>query len=476
SGEGLQLPKPSGEGLQLPKPSGEGLQLPCRARRTEIVFPRVESSAGTLTFATLADDDIKRKSLLQATLTWRRRKLHVILYQNQVTSHQMHSEWTEGNLTYALTSHKDCFYRGYVKGQRSSYAALSACEGLTGIIQTEDELLYIQPANRSMGTDDLHLAHILYTCEARQQASAEPDWGMGSTARHIGRRRRAASRPRYLEVLVAVDPTVVNELGSKERTQDYVMVLMNIANTVYQHHTLGVDIKVVVVKIIFLTKRQQGQVLTRNDAYRTVTQFCEWSSRQIPIGQPPHFDISVLITKEVLGPSGYAPITGLCNPGRSCAAVREEGFSTGFIIAHEMAHVFGLFHDGHGNNCHGPEFQNAMMASLVESKLNRFWWSSCSSQRMKDMVPYLHCLHNEPAVRMPNHYPLESPAEFSPELGRPYSLDFQCKMEFGTYFRMCPHIYSDPCHTLWCSASSQRYMCRTKRGPPMTGSQCGYQR
>ncbi|KAK3747376.1 hypothetical protein RRG08_035806 [Elysia crispata] len=456
--------------------AGEGLKLPCKARRTEIVFPQVHDFAGRVTFSALGNDDNRQSALLHATIRWRRRKLETVLYQNQVTSDQTHSEWTEGNLTYALSSHRDCFYRGYIKGQKSSFAAISACEGLAGFIQTEEELLYIQPAARSIATDDLHLAHILYTCEPRYKPVAEPDWETESTARHIGRKRRAAKQPKYLEVMVAVDHTVVNEIGSKERTQDYVMVLMNIANTVYQHYTLGVDIKVVVVKINFLTKRQQGQVLTRNDAHRTVNQFCEWSKRRIPVGQEPHFDISVLITKEKLGPSGYAPITGLCIAGRSCAAVREEGFSTGFIIAHEMAHVFGLFHDGHGNNCHGLQFQNAMMAPLVESKLNRFWWSSCSSRRMKEMVPYLRCLNNVPEIRVANHYSLKATSKFSPKLGRPYSLDFQCKMEFGTYFRVCPHVYGDPCHTLWCSSAPQRYMCRTKRGPPMPGTKCGYQR
>ena len=48
------------------------------------------------------------------------------------------------------------------------------------------------------------------------------------TARHIGRRRRAARQPKYLEVMVAVDHSVVEEIGSKEKTQDYIMVLMNI--------------------------------------------------------------------------------------------------------------------------------------------------------------------------------------------------------------------------------------------------------
>ncbi|GFO12445.1 A disintegrin and metalloproteinase with thrombospondin motifs 3, partial [Plakobranchus ocellatus] len=345
-----------------------------------------------------------------------------------------------------------------------------------GYIQTNEELLFVVPSAISAAASDSNLAHVLYTCEEIQNTMLETGLKADSTARHIGRRRRSSKEPKYLEVMVAVDHSVVEEIGSKEKTQDYVMVLMNIANSVYQHHSLGQDIKVVVVKIIFLTKRQQKQVLTRNDAYRTVNKFCDWSMRRIPIGQPAHYDISVLITKEVLGPSGYAPITGLCNPVRSCAVVKEEGFSTGFIIAHEMAHVFGLFHDGHGNNCYGRAYQNAMMAPLVESKLNNFWWSTCSKRRMEEMVPYLYCLNNKPNIMVKDHYALDAPADFSPELGRPYSLDFQCSMEFGKQFKLCPHVYGDPCHSLWCSSTSRPYMCRTKRGPPMTGSRCGRDR
>ncbi|CAG5119057.1 unnamed protein product, partial [Candidula unifasciata] len=247
------------------------------------------------------------------------------------------------------------------------------------------------------------------------------------------------------------------------------------ANTVYQHHTLGVDIRVVVVKLIFLQRSQQKDVMKRRDAFRTVNMFCEWSQTQIPRGQPMDYDISVLITKEELGPSGYAPITGLCNPTRSCAAVRDEGFTTGFIIAHEMAHVFGLFHDGHGNDCTGRKYETSMMAALVESKLNHFWWSECSSRRMKEMVRYLFCLNNEPKPRA-NHYSLKSPVKLENKLGQPWTLDFQCRMEFGAPFKLCNAFYNDPCGTLWCSHSSQPHLCRTKRGPPMPGSKCGAER
>ena len=37
--------------------------------------------------------------------------------------------------------------------------------------------------------------------------------------------------------------------------------------------------------------------------------------------------------------TGYAPITGMCDPARSCAVVKDEGFTSAFIIAHEVAHV-----------------------------------------------------------------------------------------------------------------------------------------
>ncbi|XP_005110846.3 A disintegrin and metalloproteinase with thrombospondin motifs 3 [Aplysia californica] len=442
-------------------------KLPCKAKRTEISFPEVTDVSGPVSLA----EGASPSDFLNVTLQWRSQKLDVLLFRNLVTSPGTLTEWEEGNVTYAQVSDKQCFYVGYIVGQDASYVALSACDGLAGYIQTEDELVFVEPAARP--SHDNKLAHTLYTCEAKMRVP-QPDFYTESTAQHMHRRRRAARPPKYLEVMVVVDHSLVNAIGSRERTELYVMSLMNIANTVYQHKTLGVDIRVVVIKIVFLEKRQQREVLRRRDAFATVNKFCAWSQRQIPAGQPMNYDISVLITKEELGPSGYAPITGLCNPTRSCAAVRDEGFTTGFVIAHEMAHVFGLFHDGHGNHCHGRKYQTSMMAALVESRLNHFWWSDCSSRRMKDMIRYLHCLDNVPTP-IEDHYKLEAEESIHHRLGKSWSLDFQCRMEFGPRFRLCSAFYNDPCATLWC-ASDRSHMCRTKRGPPLSGSPCGRDR
>lgn len=36
---------------------------------------------------------------------------------------------------------------------------------------------------------------------------------------------------------------------------------------------------------------------------------------------------------------GYAPVTGMCHPVRSCTLNHEDGFSSAFVVAHETGHV-----------------------------------------------------------------------------------------------------------------------------------------
>ncbi|KAK7003039.1 A disintegrin and metalloproteinase with thrombospondin motifs 2-like isoform X5, partial [Biomphalaria glabrata] len=80
-------------------------------------------------------------------------------------------------------------------------------------------------------------------------------------------------------------------------------------------------------------------VVNNSDPQGTVNLFCEWSNKLTPAGQPMTHDIAVLITEDDFGPSGFAPLNAMCDPNRSCAAVRDEGFLTAFVIAHEIAHV-----------------------------------------------------------------------------------------------------------------------------------------
>jgi hypothetical protein len=52
------------------------------------------------------------------------------------------------------------------------------------------------------------------------------------------------------------------------------------------------------------------------------------------------FIIAIWLTRRNIGgPSGYAPVAGICDPARSCSLNRDEGLSSAFIIAHELGHI-----------------------------------------------------------------------------------------------------------------------------------------
>ncbi|KAL8558849.1 hypothetical protein ACOMHN_031778 [Nucella lapillus] len=451
------------------------IQPSCPVEHAEIVHPRISHARklGTL----------EPPPTFRVRLTWRGRQRVMTLFQSDVTAGKMVTSYEDydDNSTVVDTGRERCYYQGFVRKESASYAALSACYGLAGYIQTDDELLFIEPTSfprKGLFSQWNRHPHIIYTCQQLPPSSANfTDTGeplaVPQADSRPRRRRRSVGKKRYLEVLLALDHTVVNMHGP-ERVKDYALTLMNVANAVYQHHTLGVNLRVVVTQILLLKEEDQKQVLVKRDAYRTVQQFCQWMTYHQPYVSDVKHDIAVLLTREKMGPAGYAPITGLCNPSRSCAAITDEGFTSGFIIAHEMAHVFGLFHDGHRNPCTGPRYASAIMAPLVEAKLNHFWWSECSKQRMQQVINYLHCLNDEPDLAADvDHYDLDSGPKLPSDMGRHWSLDFQCGLEFGDEFGLCGTFPSDQCHMLWCSLRSNPHLCRTKRGPPAPGTKCG---
>ncbi|XP_041363454.1 A disintegrin and metalloproteinase with thrombospondin motifs 3-like [Gigantopelta aegis] len=451
---------------------------PCSVRRMEMTFPHVVDVRLRHVTSGLPGDTTSKqyeptRDWFSLGLTWRRRKLKIVLYRTDLVPPRSFSEWNEGNETVSERLDARCFYHGYVRGQVASYVAVSTCLGVAGYIQTDEELLFVEPTATHNGLGMALKAHLIYTCEGREPASTQDDWAPSGSDdhtmdKHWREKRSTKRKTKHLEVFMAVDDSVTRVVG-KRNINIYLLTLMNIVNSVYQHSSLGVDIKVSLVRIMELDSDDQKRIIAKQDAYRTVRNFCQWALHLYRPGDPRTHDIAVLLTREQLGPAGYAPITGLCNPMRSCAAIKDEGFTSAFIIAHEMAHVFGLMHDGHGNRCHGPRYRSSIMAGLVEAKMNHFWWSRCSSERMKQVIDYLYCLDDEP-------YTLKDMPELPAILGSPWTLEQQCRLEFGEQFSLCKTFYSNPCSMLWCSTRDQPLLCRTKRGPPLPGSPCGRDR
>ena len=54
---------------------------------------------------------------------------------------------------------------------------------------------------------------------------------------------------------------------------------------------------------------------------------------------------------------------------------------------------------------------------------------------------YLFCLNDDPDMdKDVDHYELDSGYELADDLGKHWSLDFQCRLEFGNSFGLCAAV------------------------------------
>ncbi|XP_046898993.1 LOW QUALITY PROTEIN: A disintegrin and metalloproteinase with thrombospondin motifs 2-like [Hypomesus transpacificus] len=430
-------------------------------------------------------------------------------------------EWHEDNATHSRPLEgADCLYVGEVLNMDHTSVAISNCDGLAGMIRTRDEEFFIEPLERGgVADDDMGVAyeeeggagkeeggggrrHIMYRSSAvrRPPVNQTADFyprgsilgGLGdletlsrglfpnqtqtqTPKQNQSRRGRARRQVEELElfnieVLLGVDYSVVQFHG-REHIQKYLLTLMNIVNEIYQDRTLGAHINVVLVRIIMLSADKSMSLIELGNPSQSLENVCRWAFLQ----QKPdradaeYHDHAIFLTRQEFGPSGmqgYAPVTGMCHPVRSCTLNHEDGFSSAFVVAHETGHVLGMEHDGQGNDCGDEVPLGSIMAPLVQAAFHRFHWSSCSHEELQKFLKTYDCLRDDP-------FDHDWPA--MPQLpGLSYSMDDQCRFDFGAGYSTCM-AYStyDPCKQLWCSHFDNPVFCKTKKGPPIDGTKCG---
>ncbi|XP_028915155.1 A disintegrin and metalloproteinase with thrombospondin motifs 14 [Ornithorhynchus anatinus] len=383
-----------------------------------------------------------------------------------------------------------CLFSGGVTGIPGAVVAISTCDGLAGLIRTDSSEYFIEPLEwGQQEEEEKGRAHVVYRRMALRQERAEPQQDLHNEvpAFRLGdfpslldliedqlgeadRKRRHAKKDNYnIEVLLAVDDSVVRFHG-KEHVQNYVLTLMNIVDEIYHDESLGVHINIALVRMIMVGYRQSMSLIERGSPSRSLEQVCRWAhAQQRPDpSHAEHHDHAVFLTRQDFGPAGmqgYAPVTGMCHPLRSCTLNHEDGFSSAFVVAHETGHVLGMEHDGQGNHCADETTMGSIMAPLVQAAFHRYHWSRCSKQELNRYIRSYNCLLDDP---------FEPQWPRLPELpGRDYSMDEQCRFDFGVGYKTCTAFRTfDPCKQLWCSHPDNPYFCKTKKGPPLDGTEC----
>ncbi|XP_077457021.1 A disintegrin and metalloproteinase with thrombospondin motifs 3 [Stigmatopora argus] len=383
----------------------------------------------------------------------------------------------------------DCAFVGDITDVPGASVAINNCDGLAGMIRTDEDEYFIEPLQR--GTQELEdkgRVHVVYRRSALLQGPSDISVDYQAPELHNvpgtldlvlrevnktvhQRERRDAGENDYnIEVLLGVDDSVVRFHG-KEHVQNYLLTLMNIVNEIYHDESLGVHINVVLVRMIMLGYAKSISLIERGNPSRSLENVCRWAFGQQKgdVDHAEHHDHAIFLTRQGFGPTGmqgYAPVTGMCHPVRSCTLNHEDGFSSAFVVAHETGHVLGMEHDGQGNRCGDETTMGSVMAPLVQAAFHRYHWSMCSGQELKRYISTYDCLLDDP---FKHDWPQ------LPELpGINYSMDEQCRFDFGVGYKICTSFRTfDPCKQLWCSHPDNPYFCKTKKGPPLDGTECG---
>ncbi|XP_032863647.2 A disintegrin and metalloproteinase with thrombospondin motifs 3 isoform X2 [Tyto alba] len=385
----------------------------------------------------------------------------------------------------------NCAYVGDITDIPGASVAISNCDGLAGMIRTDTDEYFIEPLERGKQMEEEKgRIHMVYRRSAVVQHPTDTLPDVHTEESLLGglrelsslyssieqqlnetlRRRRHAGDDDYnIEVLLGVDDSVVRFHG-KEHVQNYLLTLMNIVNEIYHDESLGVHINVVLVRMIMLGYAKSISLIERGNPSRSLENVCRWAYQQQKSdpSHSEHHDHAIFLTRQDFGPAGmqgYAPVTGMCHPVRSCTLNHEDGFSSAFVVAHETGHVLGMEHDGQGNRCGDETAMGSVMAPLVQAAFHRYHWSRCSGQELKRYIHSYDCLLDDP---------FEHDWPKLPELpGINYSMDEQCRFDFGVGYKMCTAFRTfDPCKQLWCSHPDNPYFCKTKKGPPLDGTEC----
>ncbi|XP_041847469.1 A disintegrin and metalloproteinase with thrombospondin motifs 7 isoform X1 [Melanotaenia boesemani] len=397
-----------------------------------------------------------------------------------------------------------CYYLGEVWDETTvkGSAAISTCNGLTGLFKLSDKEFFIQPLEKASHETSAPQPHAIYkrhaspplwspviqpisgkqplngTCGNKDTTHSFKDverqreqWEHRQERRRRRIHQRSVSKEKFVETLVVADPKMVDYHGSKT-VESYVLAVMNIVAGLFRDASIGNAINIVVVRLILLEKDEDDLKITHH-ADNSLNSFCKWQKKLNMKGDehPLHHDVAVLLTRKDICAAinmpcetlGLSHVAGMCQPHRSCSINEDTGLPMAFTVAHELGHNFGIQHDGNGNDCEPIGKRPFVMSPqlLYGTAVPR--WSRCSRQYITRFLDrgWGWCLDDAPGK---DRLSLTSTLP-----GVLYGAVHQCRLQYGSGSRLCNDM-DNVCSTLWCTVGTT---CHSKLDGAVDGTSCG---
>ncbi|XP_021333676.1 A disintegrin and metalloproteinase with thrombospondin motifs 7 isoform X1 [Danio rerio] len=393
--------------------------------------------------------------------------------------------------------HSLCFFLGDVWSSmlKSGQAAVSTCNGLTGLFKLSEEEFFISPLEQEQ-EESTTQAHAIYKRHAVQserqlvqplfgEHTANATCGVKGGAEQFERQRerwesrqqrkrirqRSISTEKWVETLVVADPKMVEYHGSKG-VVSYVLSVMNIVAGLFRDASIGNAINIAVVRLVLLEKDEEDLKITHH-ADNSLHSFCKWQKNinMKDDDHPVHHDVAVLITRKDICAAinkpcetlGLSHVAGMCQPHRSCSINEDTGLPLAFTIAHELGHNFGIQHDGNGNDCEPIGKRPFVMSPQLLYGTSPPNWSRCSREYITRFLDrgWGWCLDDPPVRNELDLHPAPP--------GVLYSAAHQCKLQYGSSSLLCDEV-DNICSTLWCTVGST---CHSRLDGAVDGTKCG---
>uniref|UniRef100_A0A4W4H9F2 ADAM metallopeptidase domain 9 n=1 Tax=Electrophorus electricus TaxID=8005 RepID=A0A4W4H9F2_ELEEL len=276
---------------------------------------------------------------------------------------------------------------GHVEGREDSLVALSTCNGLRyeGVIFLGNESYGLEPAVNSSTNEHLlfplkHVQTEPFVCGLANDISHSNDGSheAGLSMIKFLRRKRNLPQTRYVELVLVVDNQRVGRNVTAVKNE--MVQLTNLVDTYYQQ----LNIRIILVGLEIF--EAQNPFSVSGSAGAVLGNFVDWrKTNLVPRIQN---DMAQLIVGGILG---MAFVGSVCSVSTAGGISVLQYYST--VLAHEMGHNLGMYHDDTRCQC-GTNGYCVMDSTATGSTL----FSECSGNDFATLISRGGgvCLKNQP--------------------------------------------------------------------------------